>query len=749
MKSVSRTPKQYFNVVVWMTVMGVLILGCFVGVLLLMHKANEDSHRAQMFAYMTEYRISLLGKLDSDIETLGMMAEMVRYNDQMDIDIFLDGLVGVEEDLLFDRIGYYSEDGQVSRAILSQGVETLRFQELGSELQQAVESAWEGKYSVSQIYYDATLGRMTLTYAVPVRDIAGNVVGALAGSRSLKTFAEILNQPTTEGNTINIDLVGADGTIYTWSRYSLLHQRIGNLLDGDGITREGWEDILEGLGSGKQFTVSYSLEGEDLPLYLLPLGVNGWSLVFLDGQNDTVTPVYDMLASALVVLILLLTLCISVLFFSQSALRRANLAFQKSTQYDKTGALRMEPFLNQTGEMVAEGGQWCMAVLDLLRYEELSVTFGHQAGEAVAKRTADLLRQSLVGKEIFCRVRDCEFCLLLTYSRIDLLITRLEGILDQLDHVDSPETVRYPLRYSIGVASADSVAEQKNDPGEWYQCAEMALKKAPHARGRQIIFFNTEMYEEYTLQQEVERRSVDAIQRDEFEIRFLPKIDLETDRFCGGEAQVRWVLGDGRSLGPEQYQPFFEAGDRSSQLDLYLFDKLCGIMQEWMKEGRKPSPVTIRQTRQLFYCADYADVLEEIAKKHGVPTRLLGIDIPIDVNQREIEAACGTFSALHERGFILSLDDYTTALHLLEMDAVRRISEVKLRQDLFLHCREEYSQARERIVRNVVSAASELGVRVVAAGFESDWPSRQIEPEGFRKFSERFSAEDENKSGNL
>ena len=127
MKDNSREPRQYSSIGVWMTVVGVLILGCFAGVLLMMQKANEDSHQAQMFAYMTEYKISFRGKLDSDIETLGMMAEMVRYNEQVNIDIFLDGLVGVEEDLLFDRIGYYSEDGTVSRAILSQGVEELRF----------------------------------------------------------------------------------------------------------------------------------------------------------------------------------------------------------------------------------------------------------------------------------------------------------------------------------------------------------------------------------------------------------------------------------------------------------------------------------------------------------------------------------------------------------------------------------------------------------------------------------------------
>lgn len=738
MKDNSRGPRQYSSIGVWMTVVGVLILGCFAGVLLMMHKANEDSHQAQMFAYMTEYKISFRGKLDSDIETLGMMAEMVRYNEQVNIDIFLDGLVGVEEDLLFDRIGYYPVDGTVSRAILSQGVEELRFEELGKELQEAVKIAWTGEDSVSQIYYDETLGRMTLTYAVPVRDLTGNVVGALAGSRSLKTFAEMLHEPTMAGTTMNIDLIGEDGTIYTWSRYSLIHQRMENILDAENLSEATRETILSQLGRGEQFTVRYPLEEKTLPLYVLPLEVNGWSLVFLDDQNDTVTPVYNMLAASLIILIFLLALCVGVLFFTQSALRRTNLAFQRSTQYDKTGALRLEPFLSQAERQSGDGSQWCMAVLTLPRYEELCATFGHQAGEAVAKRTAGLIQQSLVGKELFCHVKDCEFCLLLTYARIDLLRTRLEGILEQLKNVDSPGKVRYPLEYTAGVASGDSVSERKNTAEAWYQCAGMALKKTDLSRGRQIEFFNTEMYEEYAFQREVEQRSLEAVERDEFELYFLPKIDLKTGKLCGANAQFRWVLGDGRSLEPDQYRPLFEAGDCCSRLDLYLFEKLCAAMREWLDQGLEPLPVTIRQTPQLFYRTDYANDLEQIAGKYGVPAELLGIDIPIDVNQREIEASYGTFSALNQKGFLLSLDDYTTALHLLEMDSVQRISEVKIRSDLYVHCPEEYSQARENIVRNVVDAASELGVRVVAVGFEDAKAVYRAEPENPQNFALRL-----------
>ena len=72
------------------------------------------------------------------------------------------------------------------------------------------------------------------------------------------------------------------------------------------------------------------------------------------------------------------------------------------------------------------------------------------------------------------------------------------------------------------------------------------------------------------------------------------------------------------------------------------------------------------------------------------------------------------------------------------MDSVQRISEVKIRSDLYVHCPEEYSQARENIVRNVVDAASELGVRVVAVGFEDTKAVYRTEPENPQNFALRL-----------
>lgn len=705
------TQKQYSHIIAGLILVGLLILGCFVAVLIAMHQANEDSHRAQMFSNMAEYRIALRGKLDSDMETLEMMAEIVRYNESMDADLFLDGLVGVEEELLFDQIGYFSADGKVSRAVLSRGTEDIRFSELRGELQQAVRTAWSGENAISPVYYDQTLGRMTLTYAVPIYTLDGQVVGALTGSRSLKVFATLLNEETLSGAVMNIDWVGEDGTVYTWSRYSILHERISNLLDGKGLSQEEKETLSRQLKSGEPAVTEYPVEEGSFPLYIQPLGINGWSLVFLEGQRDTVTPVYDMLAAALVILILLLALCIGVLFFSQNALRKTNLAFERTIRYDKTGALRLESFLAQVEEQTADGEPWCLALLTLPRYDDLCVTFGHEAGEAVVNRTAKIVAQSLVDKEIFCRVRDCEFGILFSYRQPDLLRARLEEILDQLQKVENESTVRYPLYYRIGAAGVDSVADQKEKAREWYRCAGIALRRDMEQKKARIQFFNGEMYQESISQREREKRSLSAVEQDEFRLCFLPKTDLKTGAFCGAQAFARWELGEGESLEPDQYLSLFEAGDRCAQLDLYLFEKLCAAVRGWLDQGLEPLPVTIRQTRQLFYQMDYPETLEKIRDRYRIPRGLLGVDIPMDVNQEEIERVCGTFSKLHRLGFLLSLNDYTTALHLLGMDTVSRIGEVKLRADLYKSA--EGSPVREQVVQNVVEAASRLGVRVV------------------------------------
>lgn len=727
-------------VTVGLAVAWLMILGCFAGLLMLMYRANEESHQAQVFAHMTEYRILLRGKLVSDIETLATISKALRQSDPTAVGSFWNGLVGEEEELLFEWIGFYSMSEDRFQMILPTGSVNRSLNDLPEESQKAIRNALDGSMEVSQVYYDGVLESMTLMYAVPVYDKTENLVGVLTGSRSLKTFATLLNERTPSNTEMNITWVGSDAAAYIWSPYTPIHQRIDNLLENERLTEIERQQLAELLKGSEQATVWYPGESASWPMYIQPVGVNGWSLVFWEGQRAFITPVYDALATALIVLIILLALCVGVLFFSLNSLRRANAALNRSLQYDQAGALRLESFLAEAIPFYKNGGQWYMVIITLTRYEELCAIFGYQSGETLAKHTADLIRQSLTEKEIFGRVRNCEFALLLNSARFDLLRIRLDEILALLEEDDSDAVIQYPLHYIAGVAGKGSLTGQIKTAREWYDCAGMALDRAFRGGGQQIEFFNAEMYKEYMLQRELERRSLEAVARDEFELLLLPKVDLRTGNVCGASALARWVLDDAKCLEPEKYIPLFETDERCEQLDLYLFEKLCRVMRAWLDNGLIPMPVTIRQTRRLFYRTDYSDCLENIAKKYEIPCGLLGVNLPLDVDQREIEASCGTFSSLHQKGFLLSLDDYTTALHLLEMDVVRRISEVKLRPDLLVHCPDEFRDAQEHIVKNVVDATSELGIRVVVAGVASIAPVCDTEPQGPQKFGSIYFA---------
>lgn len=517
-----------------LTAVSALILVCFVGVLAAIRQANRDSHQAQMFAYMTEYRISLRGKLDSDLETLGMMAEILRLNDRLDAELFLDGLVDAREELLFERIGYYARDGSVCRAVLAQGSETARLDQLEPQLRETVERAWAGESSVSPVYFDGSLGRMTLTFAVPVYGPDGEAAGALAGSRSLKAFAGLLNAQTQSGVTLNIDWVGEDGTVLTWSQYSLLPQRIENLLDAQDLPAAGREKLAKLLESGQAGVVEYPVDGGRLPLYIQPLGLNGWSLAFLDGARTSATPVYDMLTAALVILVVLLALCVGGLLASQRALRRANRALEHTARYDESGALRLEPFLELAGSKGDGPGRWCLAEITLVNFEDLYAACGYKTCEAAAAYFGRLIAKSLMEGESFCRVGGCRFALLLAYDRQELLNTRLEGILDELDDSEPPEMHVSRLFFRAGAADLASATGQGDAGHRWRRCAGIALERALRPPYQRVVFFTTGLYEEHTRRWADEsRRQSDKDEREQYE------------RFCEAEKRQReWDAGE-------------------------------------------------------------------------------------------------------------------------------------------------------------------------------------------------------------
>jgi len=125
-------------------------------------------------------------------------------------------------------------------------------------------------------------------------------------------------------------------------------------------------------------------------------------------------------------------------------------------------------------------------VVDIDHFKRLNDTFGHDAGDFVLERTAEVLRAATRGSDIACRFGGEEFAVILPGAPLLVARTRAEGIRSAIESMPLDFGGRNlgPLTVSVGVASMPAHAQ---DWSFTLQQADRALYTAKQAGRNRVV----------------------------------------------------------------------------------------------------------------------------------------------------------------------------------------------------------------------------------------------------------------------
>ncbi|MBQ9611195.1 MAG: GGDEF domain-containing protein, partial [Lachnospiraceae bacterium] len=118
-----------------------------------------------------------------------------------------------------------------------------------------------------------------------------------------------------------------------------------------------------------------------------------------------------------------------------------------------------------------------LLIVDIDRFKNVNDQYGHDMGDRILKRVADILRSSFRSVDHICRIGGDEFAVIMT--RVDsshrrLVLNKVEQANVQLQH---PQDDLPPVSLSVGVAFAD----RKNPQGDIFKDADTALYRVKEA----------------------------------------------------------------------------------------------------------------------------------------------------------------------------------------------------------------------------------------------------------------------------
>ncbi len=352
--------------------------------------------------------------------------------------------------------------------------------------------------------------------------------------------------------------------------------------------------------------------------------------------------------------------------------------------------------------------------LDLDLFKRINDTLGHDVGDGVLKEVSDRLQACLREGDTVARMGGDEFVILMPQLADAADAASLaERIIESVKagmHLAGRELF---VTTSVGIAiypddGVDADTLMKN--------ADTAMYQAKAVGRNSFQMFSAAMNARSSQRRSLESSLRGALERQEFSLVYQVKVDMTTSRLCGCEALVRWTHPDMGAVAPNEFIPLAEKAGLMLAIGEWVIREACAQNMAWRARGLSSGRVAVNVSPQQLRSPDFAFVVDRALADTGLPADLLELELTEAVLDHP-EMVADTLARLHERGVVISLDDFGTRQSALSTLSHLPIDCLKIDRSVVAGLGQAFGD-RDLAVA-IVHLAHALGMRAVAEGVET------------------------------
>ncbi|WP_067728936.1 EAL domain-containing protein [Oceanobacillus damuensis] len=354
--------------------------------------------------------------------------------------------------------------------------------------------------------------------------------------------------------------------------------------------------------------------------------------------------------------------------------------------------------------------------LDMDRFKYINDSLGHQIGDQVLLEISKRLTSSVRNGDIVSRVGGDEFNIILPNTNREGSLEIAEKIMEA---IQQPVTINHYELYittSIGLSVFPYDGE---DSSVLIKNAATALYRAKENGKNNFNVFhsgmNMQSYRSFNLQNDLRK----AIEQEEFEIFYQPRVNTETGSVNSAEALLRWNHPNWGIVSPGEFIPLAEETGQIIEIGNWVIKSVCNQIIDWKENRITPVRIAINLSAQQFLQHNLVESLQQIIEEKEIDPSYLEIEITESALLRNEETAAITLRKIRDMGVHISIDDFGTgysSLHYLNRLPVNTLKIDKSFIDgVFNKTAKEQS-----IVTMIISLAKALNLTVIAEGVETE-----------------------------
>jgi diguanylate cyclase (GGDEF)-like protein len=368
-----------------------------------------------------------------------------------------------------------------------------------------------------------------------------------------------------------------------------------------------------------------------------------------------------------------------------------------------------------------DGSGLALLFVDLDEFKQVNDSHGHAVGDrllvAAAQRLVSLLRPT----DRVARFGGDEFVVLLHPATDQRQVAAVaERIVAAFR---APFAIGDGIQAAVGASVGISLfPDDGADAGMLIRHADIAMYAAKSEGKAQYRFFDHSLSGTIKKRAQLKQRLLVAIEHDQFQLHYQPRVDPASGALLSMEALLRWYHPEAGMIAPGDFIPLAESSGLILAIGELVIDKACAQLAAWRAQGARLVPVSINVSAKQFARGGIVRQLEAALRRHGVPAALLEVEITESAMMGDQDAILAELEEIRALGIKLHVDDFGTGYSSLSQ--LQRLRMDVLKVDRAFTTELDNSREGRVFFQAIVSMAHALGMRVVAEGVET---ARQLQ----------------------
>ncbi|WP_240626267.1 putative bifunctional diguanylate cyclase/phosphodiesterase [Thalassospira lohafexi] len=352
--------------------------------------------------------------------------------------------------------------------------------------------------------------------------------------------------------------------------------------------------------------------------------------------------------------------------------------------------------------------------VDLDRFKDINDHFGHDVGDLMIQEMGQRLSRIIRDSDTAARLGGDEFAIIQTdVQNIEDTIVLAQRIIDELCQPFDCRGIRLHSTASVGITL---FPEDGENPEQLVKNADMAMYAAKAEGRNNYRFFLPSMHERVKERKTIEEDLRNALENDQLELYYQPKIDCRTERVVGAEALVRWHHPDRGLIMPGEFISVAEECGLINRLGAWVLEKACKQTQIWRDSSLPGLRIAVNLSPAQFQDAELVSSVTRIVKDTAMPEGTLELEITESILMNNPEKAVSTLKELKALGVMIAIDDFGTGYSSLNYLKRFPVSSIKIDQSFVNDIHVDMDD--KAIVDAVIGLGHSLNLEVVAEGVE-------------------------------